>query len=651
MPSASVRMGRLGAAVALGAAAVAGVGQWLVDAGTVPMGVALLLIGGGVFAASMPREVPVGGQEALGALSSGPRFWWPVLAAYGMGLVGVGAFAANRVTWWAGIGWLLGLALLAWAAWPDEEKGLRYDWVRADGLRLTWHGVALLGVALVGGIFRFYRLRDLPAAMGCDLPLIQANIAQILQGDYAVFFPSWPGREGLFFYMAALPARILGLSHWTIKAASAALGVVTLPAVYLLGREVHSREVGIYTAAMLAVSHWHVILTRIGYRLSVMPLLVALALWAWLRARRTGGRHWYALGGLLVGLGLHSYNAFMIAPAWIALLILGERLRDRTAWPRERLGGLALLLIVMLYVALPLAAFAVANPDIYLFRVATRLTGEEVALSEHPLAVLTQNASRAAGMFNIRGDSIATSNVPGLRQLGYLPAMLLPLGLIWALFRWRRDAHMALLVTLPVMLAPTALSLAFPREVPNAGRAVGALIPALTLAAMALAELRRTASRILGGLVMPGKAALAAPLALVLTLMAGETVSAWETYFSRYPAHLPAGNYSISLEMARTIDSFAHEGPVYTVIWPHHYDGNAVRARLDRGSLPVEHELPSLVAGEPPLDEEPGKRMVILAPEDTASLAILESAFPRGVAVTRVDEEGREKFVTFYGER
>jgi len=651
MSSVSVRMARLGAAAALAGALLAAVGQRLVDAGTVTAGVVLLIVGGGVFAASSPRDVPGGGQGALRALSSGPRCWWPVLAAYGLGLTGVIAFAVNRVTWWAGTAWLLGLALLAWAAWPDQGVTLPRDWLSSDVVGLTWHGVVLLGIVLLGCVFRFYRLRELPAEMGCDLPLIQDNIAQILQGDYAVFFPSWPGREGLFFYLAALPARILGLSHWTIKAASGALGVVTLPAVYLLGREVHSREVGIYTAAMLAVSHWHVILTRMGYRLSVMPLLVALALWAWLRARRTGGRHWYALGGLLVGLGLHSYNAFMIAPAWIAMLILGERLRDRTAWPRERLEGLALLLIVMLYVALPLAAFAVANPDIYFFRVATRLTGEEVALSEHPLAVLARNAWRAAGMFNVRGDSIATSNVPGLRQLGYVPALLLPLGLGWALFRWRRDAHMALLITFPAMVVPTALSLAFPREVPNAGRAVGALIPALTLAAMSLAELRRMVWRALAAFAKSGKVACVAPFALVLTLFAGETVSAWETYYSTYREHLPAGNYSISLEMARAIDTFAHEGPVYTVIWPHHYDGNAVRAQLERGSLPVERELPSLVAGEPPLDEEPGKRMVILSPEDTVSLTTLELAFPRGVAVTHVDDEGREKFVTFYGEK
>ncbi|MGC9360936.1 MAG: glycosyltransferase family 39 protein [Anaerolineae bacterium] len=651
MPSASVRMGRLGAAAALAGALLAAVGQRLVDAGTVTTGVVLLIVGGGVFAASSPRDMPGGGQGALRASSSGPRSWWPVLAAYGLGLAGVSAFAANRVTWWAGTAWLLGLALLAWAAWPDEGVTLRRDCLSSDGVRLTWHGVVLLGIVLLGCVFRFYRLRELPAEMGCDLPLIQANIAQILQGDYAVFFPSWPGREGLFFYLAALPARILGLSHWTIKAVSAALGLATLPAIYLLGREVHSREAGLYAAGMLAVSHWHVILTRMGYRLSAMPLLVALALWAWLQARRTGGRHWYALCGLLVGLGLHSYNAFMIAPAWIALLVVGEGLRDRAAWPRERLKGLLLLLVVMLYVALPLDVFAVANPDVYLFRVATRLTGEEVALSGHPLLVLAQNAWRAAGMFNVRGDSIATSNVPGLRQLGYLPALLLPLGLGWTLLRWRRDGHMAVLVTLPTMLAPTALSLAFPREVPNAGRAVGALIPALTLSAMALAELRRTASRALGGLAAPSKLALAGPVALVLTLFGGETVSAWETYFGAYREHLPAGNYSISREMARAIDAFAHEGPVYTVIWPHHYDGNAVRAQLERGSLPVEHELPSLVAGEPPLDDGPGKRMVILAPEDTVSLAILERAFPRGVAVTHVDDEGREKFVTFYGER
>jgi len=640
----------LGAVLPLVGGLLAAMGQRLVDGGSLPTGVALLVLGGAAFAVSSASAAAISGELPAEGASGAPRSWWPVAAAFGLGLVGVEAFAANRVSWWAGGAWLAGLGLLAWSAWPDGQRVRPHGWVDADGLRLTWPAVALLGIVVVGATFRFYDLSELPAEMGCDLPLIHANIAQILRGEYAVFFPSWPGREGLFFYLAALPAWLLGLSHWTIKASSAALGLATLPAVYLLGREVHSREVGLYAAAMLAVSHWHVILTRMGYRLSVMPLLVALALWAWLRARRTGGRHWYALCGLLVGLGLHSYNAFMVAPGWLALLVVGEQMAGRGASLRQQGEGLGFLLAVMLYVAMPLVAYAVANPDLYLFRVATRLTGEEVPLPQHPLLVLGQNVWRAASMFNVRGDAIATSNVPGLRQFGYLSASLLPLGLGWALLRWRRDGHVAILVTLPVMLAPTALSLAFPREVPNAGRAVGALVPAILLSALALAELRRAASRLLASFDVRGVAA-AVPLALVVMLLGGEMVSAWETYFVDYREHLPAGNYAISRQMAAVIDAFAHQGDVYTVIWPHHYDGNAVRAQLQRGSLPVEHELPSLVEGEPPLDDQPGKRMVILAPEDTDSLATLERAFPHGVALTHVDGEGRVKFVTFYGEK
>lgn len=637
--------------LSLAGALMAALGQWMVDASKVAAGVTLLLVGAVAFACSAPSVAQASDSSPIGGALSGPRSWWLVLGAFGLGTLGIPAFAANRVTLWAGLAWLAGLGLLAWAAWPVADLRRPERWIQPDGVRLSWSAVALLWIMLVGAIFRFYDLRNLPAEMGCDLPHIHGNIAQILRGEYAVFFPSWPGREGLFFYLAALPASLVGLSHSSIKAASATVGLVTLPAVYLLGCEIHSREAGLYGAAMLAVSHWHVILTRMGYRLSVMPLLVALALWAWLRARRTGGRLHYAFCGFLLGLGLHSYNAFMVAPFWLALLVLGEWGAGRGSSLRQHAQGLALLLAVMVYAALPLAAYAAANPQNYFFRVATRLTDQEVPLQGHPLWLLWQNTWRTIGMFNVRGDAIATSNVPGLRQLGYLPAALLPLGLGWALRRWRRDASLALLVTLPVMLAPTALSLAFPREVPNAGRAVGAVAPALLLAAVALVELRCAASQLALRLGADRWLVSAVSLALVLALLGGEMISGWRTCFVDYRVNLPAGNYPISRHMAEVIDAFAHEGNVYTVVWPHHYDGNAVRAQLTRGALPPERELPALVQGQPPLDDEPGKRMVILAPGDTASLDMLQAAFPRGIALTHVDYQGRATFVAFYGEK
>jgi len=217
--------------------------------------------------------------------------------------------------------------------------------------------------------------------------------------------------------------------------------------------------------------------------------------------------------------------------------------------------------------------------------------------------------------------------------------------------RWRDPGAASLLVTLPTMLAPTALSLAFPQEVPNAGRAVGALVPAMLVAAIALAELRNHFGALLGRLAPGWRAATMAPALLVVALLVAEAVASWQVYFEDYRANLPAANHSISRQMAAAIDAFADEGNVYTVVWPHHYDGNAVRAQLTREALPPSHELPALVAGQPPLDDQPGKRMVILASEDAASLALLESSFSRGMAWRYVDAYGRATFVAFYGEQ
>jgi hypothetical protein len=140
----------------------------------------------------------------------------------------------------------------------------------------------------------------------------------------------------------------------------------------------------------------------------------------------------------------------------------------------------------------------------------------------------------------------------------------------------------------------------------------------------------------------------AAGLAVLLGIEFQET---WRAYFEDYARHLPGMNYAISLEMARVLDGFKPEDQSYIVVWPHWYDGNALRAQLKVKSPSWDWELAELDAGKPPLTTVRGPALFIVHPDDVKSLQLLQGAFPRGVAVRRFDYEGRVSFVTFYGER
>jgi hypothetical protein len=261
--------------------------------------------------------------------------------------------------------------------------------------------------------------------------------------------------------------------------------------------------------------------------------------------------------------------------------------------------------------------------------------------------------------------------VPYLRELGFFAAIFFVLGAAYVLWRWRRGHNATLLLALGVMLLPTVLSVAFPHEVPNAVRAIGALPAAMLLPAVGVAALWRGLAaqfpprepreinldfRVDEDQTLSlrwrwgwtGRHSMALLLAVILVL---ETRTVYPVYFEQYVAHLPSQNYAISREIAAAIDEFADDGESFSKVWPYWYDGNAVRAQLRREDQSWHNELDQLRPDQPPLAGAPGKFMVIVHPDDVDALQTLRAAFPRGIALEHTDFAGRVAFITFYGER
>jgi len=441
------------------------------------------------------------------------------------------------------------------------------------------------------------------------------------------------------------------------------IGLGTLPAMYLLGRELYDREVGLGAAFFLGISRWHIIVGRVGYRATLVPLLICLTWYFLVRGLKTGRAWFYAWSGVFLGLGMYTYNAFMAAPVVLLMILVGQVLVGRGSrllahWPK-----ILLLFVVACYVFIPLGRYVVEAPEMYGYRVATRITSLEQEMPARILPVLASTLTSALLMFNVRGDGVFAANVPMARELGFVSAVLFVLGLAHVLWRWKRGYN----ATIPIMglgmLLPSALALAFPNEVPNAIRAIGVLPAVALLCAIALAVVRRRLSALLpvgpvqqldttpssrGRVMWPLRYLL---LALAVVVLAAETAAVYPFYFRDYVSALPAKNYSISLQMARAIDAFADDGESFIKVTPYWYDGNAVRAQLRRVGPDWNNELYTLDPGGPPLRGTAGKVMVLVHPDDQPSLRQLQQAFPRGVTLVNLDNMGNIAFLTFYGER
>jgi len=618
-----------------------------------------------------PRVRRAAGDAAGQALK-----WHLLVPALVLGGLSFPLFEGNRFTPGGTLLWGSGLVLL-WLAMRDKAYGgaglllrLRAGASR-EGIRVSWTALAVMGSVLIGAFYRFHLLNEIPREMGCDLPLIYEDVKLVLEGKYLVFFPIHPGREGLFFYLAAPFGRAMGLDHYSVKFASACIGVATIPVLYLLVRELFGREAGVYSAFFLAVSRWHVILSRSGLRGILMPVFVMLVMHGLVRAMRTGRRAWFFWTGCALGLGMYTYNAFIIMPFALIGFLAVHALVDRGRFLRRHWMDLLLLCLVALFVFIPLGRYAFDEPKMYIYRVATRITSLESQLPTQMPKVLLDNFRRAFLMFNYVGDTVFYSNVPFERQLGYVSGVLFILGLVYAIVRWRREENALIIAMLFFTLLPTVLSIAFPQEVPNATRASGTLAPVYVLVGGALALLRRgffgllpegRHSRVVLGVRVSDTVdhhfardfkldARYLVLLVLVVLLASEARSVYPMYFDRYVEHLTARNYSITLDMARAIDDFTDDGESYVVVRPYWYDGNAVRAQLRVEEQNWRNEYGTLHRGTPPLNDLEGKAMFLLHPEDGHSMDVLRDVFPRGVALRHTNYDGDTAFITFYGER
>ena len=188
--------------------------------------------------------------------------------------------------------------------------------------------VAFLLVLALAGFFRFYRLDLVPPEMNSDHVEKIFDIRRVLNGQFDIFFVGNGGREPMEFYVAAGLIRFLGFSNsfLTLKIVTATAGLLVIPATYLLVREaLESRLLALLTASFLAVSHWAIVITRIGLRFAFAPLFSALTLLFLLRALRHNRRNDFLLCGLLAGLGMYTYQSMRFLP-FAVLACLGLRL-------------------------------------------------------------------------------------------------------------------------------------------------------------------------------------------------------------------------------------------------------------------------------------------------------------------------------------
>jgi len=546
--------------------------------------------------------------------------------------------------------WFGALACVMVALW-DGTLDLRRTalqvrtWLRAPRLTISLDGWAVAVIAAFAIVvwFRFSNLASIPGEMVSDHAEKLRDVVDVLNGQYSIFFPRNTGREALQFYMAAATASLLGtgVSFLTLKIGTALAGVVTLPFVYLFARELGGRRVALAAMFLAGIAYWPNVISRIGLRFALYPLFAAPALYFLVRGLRLKRSNDLLWCGLIVGLGLHGYTparAIPIAVTVGVLLYALHPLARGQRWPV--ISWLIGAGIVALVVALPLIRYAIDDPQMVMFRSLTRVGSTERELPGPALQIFLSNTWNALKMFGWDNGEVWVNSIPHRPALDWISAALFHLGGGFLLVRYLRRRNwldLFTLLSIPILLLPSILSLAFPSENPAPNRAAGALVPVFAVAALPLAALPGWAERWWGGVKGRRWGAVGA-----LLLAAIAAVLNYRLLFIEYADQFRRSAWNTS-DMGGAIRGFAES------------IGSYETAHVVAFPYWVDTRMPAIWAGRPtvdfaiwpdqldPLVDETRSQLFLLKPEDQEGIARLTELFPQGTfSLFDSPEEGHD---------
>lgn len=405
------------------------------------------------------------------------------------------AFGSERFTLFNVVLWLAAILFMVVAFWRPRVGPVA--WLRGVLARPQWNvsfnRYSLLVVAAIALVlfFRLYRLPDVPSQMISDHAEKLLDVGDVLNGETQTFFRRNTGREFFQFYLTAAIVRLFdtGLSYLSLKIGTVLSGLVTLVYMYLLGKEMGGRRLALLTVIFAGMAYWHNIISRYGLRFPIYPLFYAPALyylvWGLHRRNRLG----FVLSGLFLGLGLHGYSPFRLVPFFI-LVAVGLYLlhKQSEGYRRETVWGLFIIVLVSFVVFLPLFRYMISNPDIVLYRAMTRIGDIEQPLPGPAWQIFLLNLRNALTMFAWDNGEIWPISVPHRPALDVVTAVFFHLGVVLILVRYIRQRHwldIYTLISIPLLMLPSILSLSFPSENPSLNRSAGAIVPVFLVVAYA----------------------------------------------------------------------------------------------------------------------------------------------------------------------
>jgi len=352
---------------------------------------------------------------------------------------------------------------------------------RLVGPKEQWLLLATVGLA---ALLRLVFLAQNPNGFYSDEASTGYDAFSLLATGRDRFGQIWPFfarsfgdyNESLYRFLTVPSVACFGLNEFAVRLPAALAGVLTIPAVYFMGRELFDRRAGLVAACFLACSPWHIQFSRIGFRAVLFPLCFGWGLYFFIRGLKKTS-HLGAAAALLA-LSLYTYSsARVFVPLFTIAAVVLFIGRLRRQW---RMAVPSALLFLGVLTALGVYW---VSPN--------GMARARQALTPQPVNWLKNYLSYfSPAFFFLEGDTHLRHSPCGVGELHIMEALTLAAGVVYLVLHPRRE-HLLLMVWLVLYPIPAALT-----EPSHALRGIiGAPALALISAAGIVGALRWTGQR------------------------------------------------------------------------------------------------------------------------------------------------------------
>jgi 4-amino-4-deoxy-L-arabinose transferase-like glycosyltransferase len=218
-------------------------------------------------------------------------------------------------------------------------------------------------IFLLGVFARVWEIRSLPLGLHQDEASIGMEAYYLLNYgvdrngfSYPVHLVSWgSGQNALYAYLLMPFLALFGLKAVVIRLPNLVFGILTLPFIYLIGKQLVNRKFGLLAMFCIAISPWHILLSRWGLESNLLPFFFAVGFYFLLKSRADW--RWYLLANFFFALALYTYGTTYAAlPIFVVLSTLILIRGGWLTW-RKLAAGLAVLAVL----GLPIVLFVLIN--------------------------------------------------------------------------------------------------------------------------------------------------------------------------------------------------------------------------------------------------------------------------------------------------